>query len=135
MKHEPNINSLLRNTEIACAFRRWLREDGDTLVAAADLLGGPKWARHATAVVTCARSGGDLQSRRRDLARLARLLRLELVDDLSRPEAARFAALHPDDPRATEAMSCAEAVSRGGRALEALWLAGLPSHGHREELG
>jgi len=129
MKHEPNINSLLRNTEIACAFRRWLREDGDTLVAAADLLGGPKWARHATAVVTCARSGGDLQSRRRDLARLARLLRLELVDDLSRPEAARFAALHPDDPRATKAMYCAEAVSRGGRALEALWLAGLPGRG------
>jgi hypothetical protein len=129
MKHEPNINSLLRNREIACAFRRWLREDGDTLVAAADLLGGPKWARHASAVVTCARNGGDLQTRRRDLARLARLLRLELVDDLSRPEAARFAALHPDDPRATEAMSCAEAVSRGGRALEALWLAGLPGRG------
>jgi hypothetical protein len=129
MKHEPNINSLLRNREIACAFRRWLREDGDTLVAAADLLGGPKWARHASAVVTCARNGGDLQTRRRDLARLARLLRLELVDDLSRPEAARFAALHPDDPRATEAMSCAEAVSRGGPALEALWLAGLPGRG------
>lgn len=129
MKHEPNINFLLRNTEIACAFRRWLREDGDTLVAAAELLGGPKWARHASAVVTCARNGGDLQTRRRDLARLARLLRLEFTDDLSRPEATRFAALYPDDPQATDAMYCAEAVSRGGRALEALWLAGLPGRG------
>jgi len=129
MKHEPDINSLLRNTEIACAFRRWLREDGDTLVAAAELLGGPKWARHASAVVTCARNGGDLQTRRRQLARLARLLRLELVDDLSQPEAARFAVLHPDDPRAINALICADAVSRGRRALEALWLAGLPGLG------
>jgi len=129
MKHEPNINSLLRNTKIACAFRRWLREDGDTLIASVELLGGSTWARRANALVDCAREGGDLHTHRRDLARLARLLRLELVDDLSRPEAARFAALHPDDPRATEAMRCAEAVSRGGRALEALWLAGLPGRG------
>jgi hypothetical protein len=83
--------------------------------------------------VACARGGGDLQTRRRELARLARLLRLELADDLWRPEAARFAALHPDDPRATEAMYCAEAVSRGGRALEALWLAGLPGHGEEAQ--
>lgn len=129
MKHEPNIDSLLRNTEIACAFRRWLREDGDSLVAATQLLGGQQWARRASAVVTCARNGGDLQARRRDIARLARLLRLELVDDLSRPEAARFAALDPDDPWASEAMRCAEAISRGGRALEALWLAGLLGRG------
>jgi hypothetical protein len=129
MKHESKVNSLLRNMNIAEAFRRWLCHDGDTLVAAADLVGGPKWARRASAVVTCARNGGDLQTRRRDLARLARLLRLELVDDLSRPEAARFAALHPDDPRSSEAMHCAEAVSRGSRALEALWLAGLPGRG------
>src|SRR6056297_2335066 len=135
MKHETKINSLLRIMKIADAFRHWLCHDGDTLVASADLLGGSTWALRASAVVDCAREGGDLHTHRRTLARLAQLLRLEFVDDLSRPEAARFAALHPDDPRATEAMSCAEAVSRGGRALEALWLAGLPSHGHREELG
>lgn len=80
----------------------------------------------ARAVVTCARNGGDLQTRRRDIGRLARLLRLDFVDDLSRPEAARFAALHPQDPRAEEAMYCADAVTRGARALEALWLAGHP---------
>ncbi|KRS18954.1 hypothetical protein [Roseovarius indicus] len=134
MKHEPNINSLLRNTKIADAFRRWLCEDGDTLVAAADLLGGPNWARRASTVVTCARNGGDLHTHRQTLARLAKLLRLEFVDDLSRPEAARFVALHPDDPRATDAMVCADAVLKGRRALEALWLAGIPGHGHGEEV-
>ena len=134
MKHETKINSLLRIMKIADAFRHWLCHDGDTLVASAGLLGGPKWARRASAIVDCARQGGDLHTHRQTLARLAKLLRLEFVDDLSRPEAARFAALHPDDPRATDAMVCADAVLRGRRALEALWLAGLPSHGHGEEV-
>ncbi|MET4128365.1 hypothetical protein [Roseovarius sp. MBR-6] len=134
MKHETKINSLLRIMKIVEAFRRWLCDDGDTLIAAADLLGGATWARRANALVDCAREGGDLHTHRRTLARLARLLRLEFVDDLSGLEAARFADVHPDDPRATDAMVCADAVLRGRRALEALWLAGIPSHGHGEEV-
>ncbi|MDW3118004.1 hypothetical protein [Roseovarius sp.] len=133
MRHESNINSLLRNTEIACEFERWLREGGDTLVDAAELLGGSAWSRRAIAVVDCARNAGDLHARRRDLALLARLLRLEFADEPWRPEAIRFAALHPDDPRAEAAMYCADAVSRGSRALEALRLAGLPAHGEERQ--
>jgi len=40
-----------------------------------------------------------------------------------------FTSLHPDDPRATNAMRCAEAVDRGLRAMEALRLAGLTTRG------
>lgn len=64
MKHEIKINGLLRIIKIADTFRRWLCEDGESLVAAADLLGGSAWARHASAVCTCARNGGDLHTHR-----------------------------------------------------------------------
>ncbi|PKQ11098.1 MAG: hypothetical protein CVT70_16175 [Alphaproteobacteria bacterium HGW-Alphaproteobacteria-1] len=125
MKHEPNIDSLLRNMEIADAFRSWLLAYGDILVDAADFLGGPLWARRASAVVACARDAGDLHAYRRDITRLARHLRLEIADGLSRPEGARHAVLRFEDPRVDRAMFCANAITRGARALEALWLAGL----------
>jgi hypothetical protein len=56
---------------------------------------------------------------------LHHLLHLDLAQDLKSQEALCFARLHPDDPRADVARRCAEAMSRGVRALEALRLAGI----------
>jgi hypothetical protein len=125
MKHIPDIRALLRHMKKASDFMRWLRADGDSLVASADLLGGRKWATRARAVVDAAKAGNDLAARRGELHALNRLLRLEFTSDVKSVEARRFAAVHPDDPRACGARHCAEALGRGVRALEALRLAGI----------
>lgn len=125
MKHIPEIRALLRHMHTTSEFLCWLREEGDSLVASADLLGGPNWARRARSVVKAAREGRDLSERRVALADLNRLLHLDLVQAVESPESLRFARLHPDDPRADVARRCAEAISRGVRALEALRLAGI----------
>ena len=63
MKHIPDIRALLRHMNKASDFIRWLRAEGDSLVAAADLLGGRKWAARARAVVEAAQAGNDLAVR------------------------------------------------------------------------
>ncbi|MTJ04795.1 MAG: hypothetical protein FH759_08910 [Sediminimonas qiaohouensis] len=125
MQHSQTIDALLRHINRAQVFLRWLRGEGESLVASAQLLGGSHWARRASTVVHAARAGHDLSAHRGALRSLRRLLHLEFVRDLETPEAARFAALHPDDPRADQARLCAEALDRGVRALEALRLAGI----------
>lgn len=125
MKHTTDIRVLLRHLNRASEFLRWLQEDGDHLIASANLLGGPNWAWRAQSLVKAAREGRDLSTRRVALADLHRLLHLDLAKDLESPEALRFARLHPDDPRADVARRCAEAMSRGVRAFEALRFAGI----------
>lgn len=124
MKHTTDIRVLLRHLNRASEFLRWLQADGDHLIASADLLGGPNWTRRARSVVKAAREGRDLSARRVTLRGLHHLLHLDLVQDLKSQEALCFARLHPDDPRADVARRCAEAMSRGVRALEALRLVG-----------
>lgn len=106
-------------------FLRWLRTEGDSLVASADLLGGQKWAERARSIVAVVQNGHDLGARRGELIALHRLLSLDFTTVLGSPEAKRFAAIHPDDPRADAARRCAEAFCQGLRALEALRLAGV----------
>lgn len=125
MKHIPDIRALLRHMNKASEFMRWLRAEGDSLVASAELLGGRKWAARARAVVEAAKAGNDLAARIGELHELNRLLSLEFTTDIKSIEARRFAAVHPDDPRADIARRCAEALGRGVRALEALRLAGI----------
>jgi hypothetical protein len=125
MKHIPDIRALLRHMNKASDFMCWLRAEGDSLVASADLLGGRKWAARARAVVDAAKAGSDLAARRGELHELNRLLRLDFTTDIKSVEAMRFAAVHPDDPRADIARRCAEALGQGVRALEALHLAGI----------
>ncbi len=125
MKQLPDIRALLRHMNRARDFVRWLREEGDSLVASADLLGGPRWVARSEIIVAAARAGHDLAPHRLEIQALHRLLHLDLVQDLGSPEARRFGVLHPDDPRADVARHCAEALDRGFRALEALRLAGL----------
>ena len=57
MKHIPDIRALLRHMNKASDFMRWLRAEGDSLVASAELLGGRKWAARARAVVEAANAG------------------------------------------------------------------------------
>ncbi|MRU14938.1 hypothetical protein FDP25_05780 [Roseovarius sp. A21] len=125
MKHTTDIRVLLRHINRASEFLRWLQADGDHLIASAYLLGGPNWAQRARSVVKAAREGRDLSARRVALKGLQHLLHLDLVQDLKSQEALCFARLHPDDPRADVARQCAEAMSRGVRALEALRLVGI----------
>lgn len=126
-KPEPNINALFRQANKVDEFLKWLREEGDALISAADLLGGQTWAAKATDIVTTAKKGGNVAARRKTLIAIRGLLEGDLAGFHDRDEAWRFAALHPDDPEATRAMLCADALGRGIRALEALHLAGVTS--------
>lgn len=123
------MNALLRHLNRACDFQRWLQDEGEALIASADLLGGTSGAARARVIVATAREGGDLAARRSSLVALHRLLQGRSVGCLEGPEAWRFSLLHPDDPRATRAMLCAEALERGMRALEALRLLGISTVG------
>lgn len=125
MQHTPDLQSLLRNLNTTKHFFGWLREEGDSLIASAKLLGGAKWTKCAHRVVICAKAGDDIAIWRKDLHALRRLLHLEFTDDMESEEAHLFMAIHPDDPRADEARICAEALDRGLNALEALRRSGL----------
>jgi len=129
MKHSTHMTALLRHLTNARDFCRWLEKEGDTLIAAADVLGGPEWAERARVIVTVARNGGPVTARVPAIRALSRLLHGRHADGLEGAEAWPFTWLHPDDPRATEAMLCAEALDRGLRAMEALRLAGLTTRG------
>jgi len=129
MKHSTNINALIRHMNRASDFLRWLQDEGDALIAAASLLGGESWQKRARAVVVTARKGGNIAARRNALAALHRLLHGGYASLLEGQDAWLFSTLHPDDPRATSAMLCAEALDRGLRALEALRLAGITNFG------
>ncbi|MEI4233426.1 hypothetical protein [Roseovarius sp. D22-M7] len=129
MKHSTHMTALLRHVTNARDFCRWLEDNGDMLIAAADLLGGADWAERARVIVTVARTGGPVTARVHTLEALSRLLHGGHADSLDGSEAFLFSSLHPDDPRATNAMRCAEALDRGLRAMEALRLAGLTTRG------
>jgi len=129
MKHSTHMTALLRHLTNARDFCRWLEDEGDTLIASADLLGGPAWSERAKVVVAVARNGGPITARVHAIKALSRLLHGNHADSLDGCGAEVFTSLHPDDPRATNAMRCAEAVDRGLRAMEALRLAGLTTRG------
>ena len=98
-------------------FRRWLQNEGDNLIEAARLLGGPQWARRAARVVVTARDGDPLTASRNTIKALSRLLHGNHASDIESFEAWPFTWLHPDDPRATNAMRCADAIDAGLRAI------------------
>jgi len=108
-------------------FVTWLRDEGDILVSAADVLGGQIWARKAKEIVVTARTGGNVAARRKTLIALRQLLHRDDACLLNKDDAWRLMSLHPDDPKATRAMLCADAIGRGIRAFEALRLAGVTS--------
>lgn len=124
-KHKHNINSLFRHITKADDFVQWLCTEGDALISAADLLGGHIRAAKAKEIVVTARKSGNVAARRKTLAALQRLLCGDYARFLEGDEAWRFMSLHPDDPKATCAMVCAEALGRGIRAFEALHIAGI----------
>lgn len=115
MQTITNLSALLRHAAEFDSFLSWISTDGYRLVTAADLLGGSRWAVRAQKVVEAVSSGAELVTQREPLVALHSLLHLELMNDLESEEAARFAAVNPDDPRA-------EAVDQGLRALDALCL-------------
>ena len=107
------VRATLRAAQIAAAFSDWLRDDGDHLTEAADLLGGTKWKNRADAVIAGVKNGVSPANLVDDLSNLYRLLTLKFTYDLDSDEAALFMSLHPDDPRADDARLCAEALERG----------------------
>ncbi|MBU2963045.1 hypothetical protein KO516_19860 [Citreicella sp. C3M06] len=116
-------NKEMRASLRAAAQRRefiaWLRADADRLVSSAELLGGKDWETRSLAVAEAMARGEVPEAVEEDLKDLHRLLKLEFADDIESEEAARFAAVHPDDPRADDARLCAEALERGLDALRA----------------
>lgn len=125
MQEDAEMLSLLRHVAIADAFMTWLRDQIDELCDAAELLGGAGWRSRAAAVIEQARRGVDPVSNLGQMRVLRRLLHLGYVDVPGSDEAWRFAAIHPDDPRADNARLCAEALDRGIGAIEALHRAGV----------
>ena len=123
MRNLLSATELLHHADAAEAFRSWLA-DGDSLVAACRLLGGPRWSRQAAAVVDSIRLGSAPVELLRDLLLFQKLLSLELADEPWSTEAALLAAIHPDDPRANDARLAAEALDRGIEAVSALARAG-----------
>ena len=106
MQHTPDLQCLLRNLNRTSVFLGWLRQEGDSLIAAASLLGGTKWAKRAHSLVEGAHAGHDIAARRKDLEALRRLLRfggvtyvafLHSLDDL--PGRARLAVEDLERPR------------------------------------
>lgn len=125
MHHSTKLPCLLQPIAVANAFSDWLHDEGDTVVASANLLGGPKWAARAATVIEGVRNGDKPAFYIREFRAFCRLFHLEFSDELWSLEAQRFSAIHPDDPRAEEARVCAEALSRGVWALEHIGLAGV----------
>ena len=122
---------LLRCAQLAAAFEAWLRDEGSSLIAAADLLGGPTWKARAENIVTVIANGGSSIDVFNELKLLCRLLQLEYLDDPFSEESIRFAMVHPDDARADEARICAEALERGVNALGEISRAGFQ---HNKEI-
>jgi hypothetical protein len=112
MKPFPNLWGSHPATQISTEFSTWLRTDGASLVASAELLGGPDCATRAQKVMDDLLAGMPAAARLADLRALLRSLTLEFVDDLFSVEAASFAAILPDDPRADRARLCAETLER-----------------------
>jgi hypothetical protein len=118
MHHDlTNMRATLRAAQTAESFADWLRDDGDQMLAAAELLGGQAWRDRADAVRVAVSGGVPLVELISELSDLYQLLSLEFTDDLDSVEAALFFAVHPDDPRADEARLCAEALEQGLSAL------------------
>jgi hypothetical protein len=101
-------------------FCRWLEEEGDNLIAAVLLLGGPGWAKRAAGVVAAAREGDPLTTSCNTIKALSCLLHGSHAGDMESFGAWPYTWLHPDDPRATNAMRCADALDSGLRAINAL---------------
>ncbi|SER47967.1 hypothetical protein SAMN04490244_101199 [Tranquillimonas rosea] len=114
-----DMRASLRAAEQRREFIAWLRADADRLVSSAELLGGKDWETRSRAVAEAMARGDVPEAVEEELKDLHRLLTLEFTDDIESEESARFAALHPDDPRADDARLCAEALERGIDALRA----------------
>lgn len=119
MQHDMKMGALLRHAKIADAFATWLRDNGEDLIDAVDLVGGRRWVTRATQLVTSAQQG-DLVNRLTELRAIHRLLYLDFASRSGSCEEARLAAIHPDHPRADNARICAEAIAHGMQAIAAL---------------
>ncbi|MGX9854566.1 hypothetical protein ACR03S_03845 [Limimaricola variabilis] len=114
------MRATIRAAHTVDGFQDWLRAEGHSLVAAAELLGGKKWRASARSVVASVSQNIALIELYDDISELYRLLSLEFTDDLDSEEAELFFAIHPDDPRADEARLCKEALERGLHAMRRL---------------
>ncbi|TDK43836.1 hypothetical protein [Antarcticimicrobium luteum] len=79
--------------------RRYFRDHGAALTAAASLLGGAKWESRCIQLMFRVDLTADLQDRHlHELAAFGRLLNLDRASDLDSEEAAQFTKLSPCDP-------------------------------------
>ena len=122
---DASDTELLRHIARFQDFCQWLRDEGDNLIAAVQLLGGPGWAKRGAGIVAHARDGGPLMASRGTIVALSKLLHGSHAGEIESFEAWPFTWLHPDDPRATNAMRCADALDCGLSAIDELRRAGL----------
>ncbi|MCB2095785.1 MAG: hypothetical protein H6901_00670 [Rhodobacteraceae bacterium] len=120
MQEDHHLRALHRHVRTIEAFAAWLRDRSDDLIDAVDLLGGAHWVTRTADTVHAIRKGATLESRLADLKEIRRFLHLEYAGRPGSEEQARFAAVHPDDPRADTARLCAEALDRGIAGIEAI---------------
>lgn len=121
MHHDIHSNrSLMQTACVAASFHDWLCTEGEELIDAAELLGGDPWRGRAEDLVQAVVDGEPVGDLHDEIAALHDLLTLDPMDDPFCCEALRFMEIDPDDPRATGAMLCAEALERGLNALDRL---------------
>lgn len=84
-------------------LRRFIAQNSDGLLHAAQLLAGLAGARRVLRIIEAVRHVKPLtRAARKDLQILLDILSLEHVDDLDRPESEYFARIDPADPVVTE---------------------------------
>jgi hypothetical protein len=101
-------------------FRKFLRCEHERLADAAKLLGGEAWRERVLAIHRAVSMGIPSSRIQAELRELRDLLMLAPTDDPFSVESARYMRVHPDDPRAANAMRCAEALERGLDTLDRL---------------
>lgn len=101
--------------------KQFAADHREALLNASRLLGGPKAERRCQRLFQDLRDAATLARRlRAELVDLHRLLTLDKVDDIDTEECARFAEIHPADPRVHEVCLLADRLHDLLRAIVAL---------------
>jgi hypothetical protein len=133
MHHQDITSGEIWAARVAAAFKGWLRDHGEILIATAGTLGGAEAAKLARSIATSLVQGEDALDHFDELHTLRDLI--AKYGGGSLPAVYREGDLvvecDPDAPHAVDAQICANALDRAIEALQALKTAKI----RRERVG
>ncbi|WP_111432063.1 hypothetical protein [Rhodobacteraceae bacterium DSL-40] len=122
MHHHDITPGEIQAARVAAAFKGWLRNHGEILIATADALGGAEAAKLARSVATSVAQGADALDHFDELRPLRDLIANYVGG--SQPAVYREGDLivecDPNAPHVVGAQICANALDRAIEALQAL---------------